>query len=107
MHARVFNLHFVRTCAFNISNLCARARYIFIHRERQTKRIREEYVRSILRQDMTWFNTHQAGELATRLSAYEFILTNTDHVSNGAIHKHINKIFQCYHDNYILVQATF
>jgi ATP-binding cassette subfamily B (MDR/TAP) protein 1 len=37
--------------------------------ERQARRIREEYLRSILKQDMSWFDQHKAGELSTRLVA--------------------------------------
>lgn len=37
--------------------------------ERQTRRIREAYVKAILRQNMAWFNAHSAGELSTRLAA--------------------------------------
>ncbi|OMJ16981.1 Multidrug resistance protein 1A [Smittium culicis] len=37
--------------------------------ERQNKRIREEYYRSALRQDMGWFDKESGGDLTTRLSS--------------------------------------
>ncbi|KAG2216406.1 hypothetical protein INT45_013883 [Circinella minor] len=36
--------------------------------ERQARRIRQLYVHSILRQDMTWFDTSEEGSLTTRLA---------------------------------------
>ncbi|CAH1798731.1 unnamed protein product [Owenia fusiformis] len=36
--------------------------------ERQTQRIRVKFFRSILRQEIGWFDTHEVGELNTRLS---------------------------------------
>lgn len=38
--------------------------------ERQTHKIRQAFFRSILRQEMGWFDTNDAGELNTRLSEY-------------------------------------
>ncbi|KAI8847954.1 P-loop containing nucleoside triphosphate hydrolase protein [Chytridium lagenaria] len=37
--------------------------------ERQTKRIREEYFKSVLRQDVSWFDKTQTGDITTRLTA--------------------------------------
>lgn len=34
----------------------------------QSERIRVHLLRSILRQDISWFDTHDSGELSTRLS---------------------------------------
>lgn len=36
--------------------------------ERQTRRIRKELFRAILRQEMSWFDTYKSGELANRLT---------------------------------------
>ena len=36
--------------------------------ERQVDKIRKAYFKSILRQDMTWFDVYETGELNTRLS---------------------------------------
>ena len=35
--------------------------------ERQTRRLREQYVNSILRQEVGWFDSHAAGELSSRV----------------------------------------
>ncbi len=37
---------------------------------KQTKRIREKYFHAILHQQMSWFDTHQIGELNIRLTEY-------------------------------------
>ena len=37
---------------------------------RQCQRIRTELFRSILKQEIGWFDTHESGELNTRLSEY-------------------------------------
>ena len=37
---------------------------------RQCQRIREELLRAIFRQEIGWFDTHEAGELNTRLAEY-------------------------------------
>ena len=42
--------------------------------ERQVHRIRKEYFKSILRQDMVWFDTSDGGELNTRLSEYVLLI---------------------------------
>ncbi|XP_052821017.1 ATP-dependent translocase ABCB1-like isoform X1 [Mya arenaria] len=36
--------------------------------ERQTHRIRKQFFRAILRQEVAWFDVHQSGELTTRLA---------------------------------------
>lgn len=36
--------------------------------ERQTRRMREEFFRAIMRQEIGWFDTSDPGELATRLT---------------------------------------
>ena len=36
--------------------------------ERQMARIRQQFFASIMKQDMTWFDTHEVGELNTRLA---------------------------------------
>ena len=36
--------------------------------ERQTRRMREAFFRSIMRQEMAWFDTNDSGELATRMA---------------------------------------
>ncbi|KAI8614124.1 P-loop containing nucleoside triphosphate hydrolase protein [Chytriomyces sp. MP71] len=36
--------------------------------ENQTKRLREEYLEAVLRQDMAWFDATQTGEVTTRMS---------------------------------------
>ena len=40
--------------------------------ERQVHSIRKAFFKSILRQDMAWFDTNDAGELNTRLSEYVY-----------------------------------
>ncbi|KAJ3086284.1 Multidrug resistance protein 1, partial [Phlyctochytrium bullatum] len=37
--------------------------------ERQTKRIREEYFKAVLRQDIAWFDKTQTGDITTRMTA--------------------------------------
>ncbi|KAJ3201493.1 (ABC) transporter, partial [Dinochytrium kinnereticum] len=37
--------------------------------ERQTKRIREEYLKAVLRQDVAWFDKTQTGDITTRMTA--------------------------------------
>ena len=41
--------------------------------ERQVHSIRKAFFKSILRQEMAWFDTNDAGELNSRLSEYVFI----------------------------------
>lgn len=36
--------------------------------ERQVRRLREDYLRALLRQDMEWFDTNRAGEVASRMA---------------------------------------
>jgi ABC-type multidrug transport system fused ATPase/permease subunit len=36
--------------------------------ERQTKRIREEYLAAVLRQEIAWFDKTQTGEVTTRMT---------------------------------------
>lgn len=36
--------------------------------ERQIKRIREEYFRALMRQDISWFDTNKPGEVASRMT---------------------------------------
>lgn len=36
--------------------------------ERQAHRIRDMFLRNVLRQEIGWFDTHETGELNTRLS---------------------------------------
>jgi len=43
--------------------------------ERQTHRIRKQFFRAILRQEIAWFDVHQSGELTTRLAEYGLNLT--------------------------------
>ena len=40
--------------------------------ERQTRRMREEFFHSILRQEIGWFDTSDPGELATRMTEWVF-----------------------------------
>ncbi|KAJ3106313.1 ATP-binding cassette, sub-B (MDR TAP), member 4 [Phlyctochytrium planicorne] len=47
--------------------------------ERQAKRIREEYLKAVLRQDVAWFDKNQTGDITTRLTAD--ILTIQDGIS--------------------------
>lgn len=43
--------------------------------ERQVNRIRKEFFKAILHQEISWFDDHQTGELTSQLSEYvEFIL---------------------------------
>ncbi|KAL1918563.1 uncharacterized protein VTP21DRAFT_3223 [Calcarisporiella thermophila] len=42
--------------------------------ERQSKRIREIYLHSILRQDLSWFDTNEAESLTVRLSESTFLI---------------------------------
>ncbi|KAJ3296002.1 ATP-binding cassette, sub-B (MDR TAP), member 4, partial [Blyttiomyces sp. JEL0837] len=37
--------------------------------ERQTKRIREEYLAAVLRQDVAWFDRNQTGDVTTRMTS--------------------------------------
>ncbi|KAH9508576.1 Multidrug resistance protein 1 [Bulinus truncatus] len=39
--------------------------------ERQAHRIRQHFLKNILRQDIGWFDTHEAAELNTRLAEYK------------------------------------
>ena len=41
--------------------------------ERQVHKLRKVYFRSILRQEMGWFDTFDSGELNTRLSEYVYL----------------------------------
>lgn len=36
--------------------------------ERQAHRIRQEFLKNVMRQDIGWFDTHEAAELNTRLA---------------------------------------
>lgn len=36
--------------------------------ERQSHRIRQEFLKNVMRQDIGWFDTHEAAELNTRLA---------------------------------------
>ena len=47
-------------------------------RERQTRRMREALFRSIMRQEMAWFQTNDSGQLATRLTEYFIIYPPRD-----------------------------
>ena len=42
--------------------------FFLIAAERQTRRMRERFFRSIMRQEIGWFDTNDTGELATRLT---------------------------------------
>jgi ABC-type multidrug transport system fused ATPase/permease subunit len=42
--------------------------------ERITKRVREDYVRAVLRQEMAWFDKNKAVEMSARLSADSIVL---------------------------------
>ena len=41
---------------------------LLVAAERQTRRMREALFRSIMRQEMAWFQTNDSGQLATRLT---------------------------------------
>uniref|UniRef100_A0A915IPL2 Multidrug resistance protein 1 n=1 Tax=Romanomermis culicivorax TaxID=13658 RepID=A0A915IPL2_ROMCU len=47
--------------------------------ERQVYRLRKEFFKSILRQEISWFDEHQSGELTTKLSEY---CSESDHFSD-------------------------
>ncbi|KAJ3106312.1 ATP-binding cassette, sub-B (MDR TAP), member 4 [Phlyctochytrium planicorne] len=50
--------------------------------ERQAKRIREEYLKAVLRQNVAWFDKNQTGDITTRLTAD--ILTIQEGISEKA-----------------------
>jgi ABC-type multidrug transport system fused ATPase/permease subunit len=50
---------------------------LLVAAERQTRRMREQFFRSIMRQEIGWFDTNDSGELATRLA------DDLDKVSQG------------------------
>ena len=42
--------------------------------ERQSNRIRNRFLYNVLRQDIGWFDTHETGELNTRLAEWGTVL---------------------------------
>ena len=62
-------LYFIYIAIASFFASWAAVTFYMIVGDRQAKRIREEYVKAILRQNLAWFNAHQAGELTSRLSA--------------------------------------
>ena len=67
----------VRACAYMC--VCARVCVCWLPKvicwntvgERLIRRIRHKFFHSVLHHDIAWFDTHQTGELASRLTKYE------------------------------------
>eukprot|EP01041_Mallomonas_annulata_P010883 gene10883-22722_t len=59
---------FICLAALNIISGVAQVGFWSIAGERQSQRIREKYVQSILRQEISWFDSCSAGQLAPKLA---------------------------------------
>ncbi|KAJ3099209.1 ATP-binding cassette, sub-B (MDR TAP), member 4 [Phlyctochytrium bullatum] len=57
--------------------------------ERQTKRIREEYLKAVLRQDVAWFDKTQTGDITTRLTADVLIIQEGISDKAGAVFQQV------------------
>lgn len=60
---------FIGLAGFNILSGFLQCACWSVTGERQTQRLREQYVRSVLGQDIEWFDTCSAAELATKVGS--------------------------------------
>ncbi|XP_060081688.1 ATP-dependent translocase ABCB1-like [Ylistrum balloti] len=65
---RTFSLYYVGIGCGVILLGYAQVAFWSLAAERQSHRIRKKFFRNVMRQDMTWFDTHDSGQLNTRLS---------------------------------------
>ncbi|OWF55459.1 Multidrug resistance protein 1 [Mizuhopecten yessoensis] len=65
---RTFSLYYVGIGCGVILLGYAQVTFWSLAAERQSHRIRKRFFRNVMRQDMTWFDTHDSGQLNTRLS---------------------------------------